>query len=84
MTVRAPVRRSVNQFDRQLMQHLLAWAPYGRPPREDCLSQFGIPAPRFEERVHEIVAEYLRCALSADDRLLIARVVNVIERSQCA
>lgn len=84
MTVRSPVRRSIDRFDRELLQYLLAWAPYGRPPRENCLPHFGIPAHRFEQRIREIVSEYLTCALDAKDRRLIVAVRNVIERPSCA
>ena len=84
MTVRSPVRRSIDRFDREILQYLLAWAPYGRPPSEDCLPRFGIPAHRFEERVREIIADYLVCALDVRDRQLIAGVCKVIERSSCA
>lgn len=84
MTVESPVRRSINRFDRELLQYLLAWAPYGRPPSENCLPHFGIPPHRFEQRVREIVSDYLGCALNARDRRLIAAVRNVIERPNCA
>lgn len=84
MAVPTPARRTIDRFDRELLEHLLLWAPFGRPPRENCLPQFGIPAHRFEQRVREILAGYSDCALDALDRRLIADVFNVIERSSCA
>jgi len=71
MTARTTARRSVDRFDREVLQYVLLRAPYGPPPSDNCLPQFGIPAYRFDERFREIIAGYLGHTLNAQERRLI-------------
>jgi len=47
--------RKLERFDRDLLTFVLRWAPYGGPPDDECLIQFGMSADRVRQRCHELV-----------------------------
>jgi len=47
--------RKLERFDRDLLTFVLSWAPYGGPPDDECLIQFGMSANRVRQRCHELI-----------------------------
>jgi hypothetical protein len=47
--------RKLERFDRDLLTFVLSWAPYGGPPEDECLIQFGMSAKRVRRRCHELI-----------------------------
>jgi hypothetical protein len=47
--------RNLERFDRDLLTFVLNWAPYGGPPDDECLIQFGMSADRVRQRCHELI-----------------------------
>jgi hypothetical protein len=47
--------RKLERFDRDLLTFVLSWAPYGGPPEDECLIQFGMSANRVRQRCHELI-----------------------------
>lgn len=73
--------RTLDQFDRALLEYVLCWAPYGGPPDEDIVPSFGILAHELPGRVNEIASCGRRQALSFDERVLVARALATVERT---
>lgn len=44
----------IDEFERELLVYVVAWAPYGGPPREEILPRFGILDGDLWVRVREI------------------------------
>jgi hypothetical protein len=66
----------LDDFERAMVEMLLAWAPYGDPPEEDCLPLFGKTVADLKAEVRELVRWRRRC--SARDRFLLMRVAQVL------
>lgn len=64
----------MNQFDREILQFVLAWAAYGGPPEDEVLPRFGMSAERLNERVSEILSQTRVPDVSSDDRTLLTSV----------
>jgi hypothetical protein len=69
--------RDIDDFERAMIETLLAWAPYGDPPEEDCLPLFGKTVVELKREVRELVRWPRRC--SAKDRLLLMRVARLLD-----
>ncbi|MBJ8344330.1 hypothetical protein JGU72_06560 [Antrihabitans sp. YC2-6] len=67
----------MDRFDREILEFLLAWAPYGGPPAEEVLAEFGLSADQLDERLHRIVSTQRTSRLSADERQLALRAANL-------
>ncbi|MBJ8344334.1 hypothetical protein [Antrihabitans sp. YC2-6] len=67
----------MNRFDRQILEFLLAWAPYGGPPEEDVLTEFGMSADQLDKRRHQIVSTQRTGELNDDERQLALRAANL-------
>lgn len=72
--------RDLNRFDREIIEFLLAWAPYGEPPEEESLPRFGMRADRVWNYVADIVMNRRGRLSNADDRALVAGAAVVLAR----
>ena len=46
----------MDRFDRQLIDFVRSWVPYGGPPAEEVMLEFGMTREQLTRRVHLIVA----------------------------
>ncbi|BBY26892.1 hypothetical protein [Mycolicibacterium sediminis] len=46
----------MDRFDRQLMDFVRSWAPYGGPPSDEVMLEFGMTREQLTERITLIVA----------------------------
>lgn len=46
----------MDSFDRQIMQFMLVWAPFGGPPEEDVFPRFGLTKTQLGQRFDEIAS----------------------------
>ena len=53
-------------FDREVLQFVLWWKPFGRPHEEDVFPRFGMDVRQLADRFARIVAELDRCADQLD------------------
>ncbi|MUM04034.1 hypothetical protein B5P44_04445 [Mycobacterium sp. CBMA 213] len=63
----------LTRYDRQLLQFLVNWAPFGGPTDEETMPEFGMSAIQLRERCRKIVISGLKRYLCADDRVLLLR-----------
>jgi hypothetical protein len=67
----------MNEFERELVEFVLAWNPYHGPSEEDAFVRFGMSRERLWEQFCRIVALY-----RARSRLLPADSVALIRRAE--
>jgi hypothetical protein len=46
---------AVDRFDMEIVELMVSWAPYGGPPKEECVPLFGMSCDRLQARFREIV-----------------------------
>ena len=46
----------MDRFDRQLLEFVRNWAPYGGPPADEVLEEFGLTREELVDRYHLILA----------------------------
>lgn len=46
----------MDRFDRQILDFLRSWAPYGGPPADEVLAEFGMTREELIDRAHLIIA----------------------------
>jgi hypothetical protein len=46
----------MDRFDRQILDFVRSWAPYGGPPADELLAEFGMTRDQLSERVRVIVS----------------------------
>jgi hypothetical protein len=66
--------RNLERFDRDLLTFVLSWAPYGGPPEDECLIQFGMSAKRVRRRCHELICKARPHEYEAPETQLLLRV----------
>jgi hypothetical protein len=66
--------RKLERFDRDLLTFVLSWAPYGGPPDDECLIQFGMSAKRVRRRCHELICRARPHEYEAPETQLLLRV----------
>lgn len=64
-------------YDRQIMQYVLRWIPFGGPPDDEMLPRFGLTPGQFRNRFREIVSTLTRNQRTLDeaDRELLASTI---------
>lgn len=73
MTTDRALRPALDAFEREILEFLVTWLPYGGPPVEETLPRFGIHADDFSVRVCEIVAAGLSRGPGGRDAVLLHR-----------
>jgi hypothetical protein len=46
----------MDRFDREILDFMRSWAPYGGPPADEVLEEFGMTRDELIDRMHLIVA----------------------------
>jgi hypothetical protein len=46
----------MDRFDRQILDFMRSWAPYGGPPADEVLAEFGMTRDELVDRAHLILA----------------------------
>lgn len=46
----------MDRFDREILDYVRSWSPYGGPPADEVLAEFGLTPGQFTERVNNIIA----------------------------
>jgi len=46
----------MDRFDRQILDFMRSWAPYGGPPADQVLTEFGMTRDELIDRAHLILA----------------------------
>jgi hypothetical protein len=64
----------MDAFDRQVVQFVVWWAPFGGPPPEETLPRFGLTPPHLAQRFNQIVTRLADAGakLDHDDAELLA------------
>lgn len=66
----------MNKFDRNLVDYVLLWTPFGGPPEEEILPRFGFQPAQLNRRFRRIVRRMINAeqGLNESDRELLAAV----------
>lgn len=64
---------AIDAFDRELLEFIMTWMPYGGPPAEEILPRFGIHADALVVRVQDIVTGGLSRSPVGPDVVLLHR-----------
>lgn len=64
-------------YERQIMQFVLRWIPFGGPPDDEMFPRFGLTPSEFRSRFREIVSKLNRNkhTLGEKDRELLASTI---------
>ncbi|KAA0117935.1 DUF3263 domain-containing protein [Mycolicibacterium sp. P9-22] len=46
----------MDRFDREILDYVRSWSPYGGPPADEVLAEFGLTPGQLTERVNHIIA----------------------------
>jgi hypothetical protein len=46
----------MDRFDREILDFMRSWAPYGGPPADEVLAEFGLTRDELVDRAHLILA----------------------------
>ncbi len=46
----------MDRFDREILDYVRSWSPYGGPPADEVLAEFGLTPGQLTERVTHIIA----------------------------
>jgi hypothetical protein len=66
-------RHEMDRFDRELVEFWLSWQPYGGPPADEVLPEFGMSRNQLHSRVIAVVRTNLNRRLGIDERILLMR-----------
>lgn len=66
----------MNWFDRQIVQFVLQWAPFGGPPKDDVLPRFGLSPEQLGIRFRAIVSTWSAhvSTLTVSERELLTEI----------
>jgi hypothetical protein len=71
---------AVDRFDMEIVEFMVSWAPYGGPPKEECMPLFGMSSDRLEARFRAIVDIGQRRHLSEPELALLERAATLLGR----
>ncbi len=46
----------MDRYDREILDYVRSWSPYGGPPADELLLEFGLTPDQLSERVEHIIA----------------------------
>lgn len=74
----------MDAFDRQVVQFVVWWAPFGGPPPEETLPRFGLTPPLLARRFNQIVTNLAEAnaKLDHDDAELLATAHQLLALSR--
>ncbi len=47
----------MDRFDREILEYVRSWTPYGGPPSDEVLAEFGLTLSQLADRVDLIIRE---------------------------
>lgn len=68
----------MNPFDRQIAEYVVTWEPYGWPPADQTLVEFGMSSGRLRERCVQIIVDVHR---DRDREPYEAELISTLARS---
>lgn len=68
-------------FDRQILEHVLSWAPYGGAPADETFVRFGLSLTEFHARLDTILST-VELTAELQDRELVGRVMAMVRASE--
>lgn len=71
--IRAAADPTLDRFDRDIVEFLLRWNPYGGPPDDEVMPQFGMSREDLSVRAVDVILAGLAGALTDDERHLLRR-----------
>jgi hypothetical protein len=69
---------AIDRFDREMIDMLLSWAPYGDPPEDECLPTFGMRVYQVKHRIGVLIAASPDLGLDIYDRTLLVRAAKLL------
>lgn len=71
--------RTMTAFDRELVEFVVAWLPYGGPSEEEAFVEFGMSRERLRQRFLQIVRRFRsRSDLPDEETALILRAQTMV------
>ncbi|CAN3132097.1 hypothetical protein ACNUDN_29710 [Mycobacterium sp. smrl_JER01] len=70
----------LDAFDRTMLEFFVMWAPYGGPPEDEVLPEFGMSRTLLLHRVAEIVEGRLKAYVPRPERALLLRAAHELRR----
>lgn len=69
----------MDRFDREIVKFVLRWVPFGGPPEEDVLPQFGLTTGQLARRFDRIVSSLVSAerTLTSDENELLVALIRV-------
>lgn len=68
----------IDPFDRDILDAVLAWGPFGGPPDEECLPRFGLTACQLERRVKSLIERGRHARYSPTDGAKLIAAARII------
>jgi hypothetical protein len=69
----------VDRFDRQIVQFVVTWLPYGGPPDADAVIEFGMSPAQLLDRCRATVGKALRQDLPAAEQALVRSAARALD-----
>jgi hypothetical protein len=63
----------MDRCDRELVEFWLSWLPYGGPPADEVMPEFGMSKNQLYLRVIAVVQTNLNRRMAIDERILLMR-----------
>jgi hypothetical protein len=73
-----PPTATLSRLDREIIELILSWAPYGDPPDDDLITRFGMDCSRLKSHVRQLLERNIDADAHPVDRTLIVRVAKVL------
>lgn len=73
-----PDAHRLDRYERDVLAFVIAWAPYGGPPDDEVLPEFGITKPDLITRAADIVRGHLAVRLHPGDCVLLQQAWTVL------
>ncbi len=79
-TLELTAKARIDPFDREILDFILVWKPFGGPPDDECLPLFGLTPRQLERRVQALIENSRHNRYSPADRAKLVRAARVIAR----
>lgn len=76
-TLQLAAKAIIDPFDRAILDFFLIWEPFGGPPDDECIPQFGLTPRQLEQRVTSLVENGRRARYGPSDRAKLVRAAQI-------
>lgn len=73
----------MNPIDSEIVSHARRWAPFGGPSMDDVFLTFGMTPRIYHRRIARILCVVERRALTAEDKQMLANVLESVHAHSC-